>query len=307
MKKILSANSDLSELENVIANHRTSPHSSPRREKSEDSAPSVASIAIESESSAWPRVYAIVDETSSRFPTFPSIEYTHEDNTRYSSANIKPIRSETESMKSCSATRLDREDELKLAETLARAVSTNSFLRNRLDGITIGVSGSNTIGLEAVVATLAHGSKERRTALRGCSSFNKAQDRITRMAHSIRSKDPEMSSIAVIALNHDTLETNDHHHSHHDGANVGISHEKLEQCRVIAEWHGKGDRVSFAARAQVDWRNAWDTQERRGIHQSEHETHDEPLSSVMVMILLIAIIAYAWNEYGHIVQSFLDK
>jgi len=311
VKKILSANGDygdLRELENAIANHRTSPNSSPRRrEKVEDSIPqssSAASIAIESESSEWPRIYAIVDETSSRFPTYPSIEYTQEDNTRYSTANIKPIRSVTESIKSCSAALFDREDELKLAETLVRAVSSKPFLRSILDGITVGVSGSSSIGLEAVVATLAHGSKERRTALRGNRSFNKAHDRITRTAHSIQSKDPEMSSIAVIALNHDSLETNDHH-SHHDVTIVGSRQEELEQCRVIAEWHGKGDRVSFAARAQLDWRNAWDTQERTGI-ASELEVNDEPLSSVMIAILMIAIIAHAWNEYGHIVKSFID-
>jgi len=74
---------------------------------------------------------------------------------------------------------------------------------------------------------------------------------------------------------------------------------------VIAEWHGKGDRVSFATRAQVDWRKAWDTQERTGV-AGEHEAYEEPLSSMMVTILLLALVAYAWKEYGDIFQSFLD-
>ena len=307
MKKILSAVVDEGDLRELVANPLASPHSSPRRrEKVEGNisqSSSAASIAIEWGPSARPRIYAIVDETSSRFPTFPLVEYTEEYNTRYSTANIKPIRSETESTKSFNAKLLDREEELKLAETLGRAVSSNRFLRNMLDGITIGVSGSSSIGLEAVVATLAHGSKERRTALRGYKSYNNEHDRRTRMVHSIQSKDPEMSSIAVVALNHDTLETNDHHSHHHDVTNVG--HEDLVRRRVIAEWHGKGDRVSFATRAQVDWRQAWDTQERTGV-AGEHEAHEEPLSSMMVTILLLALVAYAWKEYGHIVQSFLD-
>jgi hypothetical protein len=54
--------------------------------------------------------------------------------------------------------------EVTLAKQLARAASTSSYLRERIDGITIGIASDNraTPGLEACMDAVERGAKERR-------------------------------------------------------------------------------------------------------------------------------------------------
>ena len=240
--------------------------------------------------------------------------------------------------------------EIKMAEKLAKSVSSNKFLRSTIDGISIGITSDARAapGLEACMDAVCRGSKERRKAVRdyrlkkkssGISSSSSSSSREEQALQHLRDKSPERSPVAIVAIQPDDLECtdNDHHshsHHHHHSEEEGvteISHNIL-QCRVSTEWNGLGECNTFTDRAMKDWRKAWNVSDvssdeivngssgnntgravrpkvprinrRKEIDNDYDEKYaDEPISTVMITVLLVGIAAYIWNLYGDIIMK----
>ncbi|KAL7534756.1 hypothetical protein ACHAXR_006062 [Thalassiosira sp. AJA248-18] len=264
------------------------------------------------------RIYVVIDRISpsdsddsfdgvGELPNFPNLALSsssYEDNKRiqsqkgHSTAAVQP-GSETsqsqsnppEQKKEQSPTKEERQqqqlnqhnNEIKTAEQLARAVASSRFLRNRIDGISIGITSDARAapGLEACMDTMERGAKERRMAARDRSVTSKkikggmhdfkddlyhgdvSMQRFRRREQTLdrlREQSPERSPIAIVAMQPDDLEGVDHHdhsHHHHDHSEHGDIHSKVLQCRVSTEWNGKGEYKTFSDRAMRDWRQAW--------------------------------------------------
>lgn len=224
-------------------------------------------------------------------------------------------------------------NEMKVVKALARAVTSSRFLRNRIDGLTIGVTSDARAapGLEACMDTVARGAKERRRAS-SSKPAERAEERggRERSLRIIREKSPERSPIAIVACEPDDLESDhehSHHHHHHHDTDAS---NKILQSRIITEWNGKGDCETFVDRAMSDWRQAWSVSSGadkgnpnsgnyqgktrpkvpriRKEDESEYEEEyaiDEPVSTLMIIVLLGGILAYLWNLYGDVIHSLL--
>ena len=155
----------------------------------------------------------------------------------------------------------------------------------------------------------------------------------------LRDKSPERSPVAIVAIQPDDLECTDndhHHHSHHHHSEEEVSPNIL-QCRVSTEWNGLGECNTFTDRAMQDWRKAWNvsyvsSDVQNGINGSssgnntgravrpkvprinrrkeldndyddENKYADEPISTVMITVLLVGIVAYVWKLYGDIIMK----
>ena len=265
--------------------------------------------------------------------------------------------------------------EIQTAEKLARAVASSTFLRNRIDGISIGITSDTrraAPGLEACMDAVTRGAKERRCAVRDRlvrkqktkktnknTSSNKrsskdddddttkkksSDDRRTQSLERLREKSPERSPVAIVAMHPDDLESIDHHHHHHHDHSHHSSSEPNDilQCRVSTEWNGMGQYNSFTDRAMISWRRAWclhggqfgddingiisgssnrSTSKNNGgravrpkVPRISHNSNgrdglisevrkqsidvDEPISTVMVIVFLVVLVAYLWKEYG---------
>jgi hypothetical protein len=179
--------------------------------------------------------------------------------------------------------------------------------------------------------TVARGAKERRRASTS-KQVERAdgQGRRESALSRLREKSPERSPIAIVACEPDDLES-DHEHSHHHHHHDADTHNKILQSRIITEWNGKGDCETFVDRAMSDWREAWSVSSaadkglaNNGVYQgktrpkvprisrNEDETEDEeecdidePVSTVMIIVLLGGILAYMWNLYGDDIHSLL--
>lgn len=228
------------------------------------------------------------------------------------------------------------DNEMKVVKSLARAIASSRFLRNRIDGVTIGLTSDARAapGLEGCMDTVARGAKERRRAsISKHFERLKGQGRREAALNRLREKSPERSPIAIVTCEPDDLESDHehshHHHHHHHDADAN---NKILQSRIITEWNGKGDSESFVDRAMSDWRQAWSVSNvadnginGNGVYQgktrpkvpriskNEVETEyeeecdiDEPVSTVMIIVLLGGIFAYMWNMYGDDIHSFLN-
>lgn len=157
----------------------------------------------------------------------------------------------------------------------------------------------------------------------------------------IRAKSPERSPVAIVAMHQGDLDRVDHHH-HHIQENQKQSHaatNNILQCRVSTEWNGNGECNTFADRAMGDWREVWFehgtcggkdgivdkgyvTRSSRkfnsrpkvsriwkcssdGEEYDSNENCDEPISTAMVTVFLIAVVVHVWNTYGDVIHSFL--
>lgn len=224
--------------------------------------------------------------------------------------------------------------EMKMVESLARAIASSRFLRNRIDGLTVGLASDARAapGLEACMDTVARGAKERRAASRA-TGMKQQQGGREGVLGRLREHSPERSPIAIVAVDPDDLEsdhdTHHHHHHHHDTD----TNNKIFQSRVITEWNGKGDYKTFADRAMGDWRLVWSGTSkvdkrtlatgnysgktrprvprisRNEIDESDYgeENIDEPVSTAMIIVFLIGILAYIWNLYGDTIHSLLNE
>jgi len=293
-----------------------------------------------------------VDDGIGELPDF-SIGSSSFDQTDYSTSTELPPN-HSQSQQHTSNETSQHNTEIKMAEKLAKSVSSNKFLRGSIDGISIGITSDARAapGLEACMDAVCRGSKERRKAVRDyrlvgkkkkCSgiSSSSSSSREEQALQRLRDKSPERSPVAIVAIQPDDLECtdNDHHHSHshHHHSEEEVSPNIL-QCRVSTEWNGLGECNTFTDRAMQDWRKAWNVSEtlldengingmssgnntRRAVrpkvprinrrkeidndYDDENKYADEPISTVMITVLLVGIVAYVWNLYGHIIMSVL--
>jgi len=238
------------------------------------------------------KIYVVVDRISpsdmdeslngfGELPSFPDIVSSSTSNE--SNKQVQPIRKPSQSTSTAQQQLNQQNNEIRTAEKLARAVASSSFLRSRIDGISIGITSDARAapGLEACMDTVERGAKERRVAARSsvvksvmrkmkkvgivhdvnddfCSGdesmrhFRRAQQILER----VREQSPERSPIAIVAMQPDDLDSGDYHdHSHHHDHTEHV--EKVLQCRVSTEWNGKGEHKTFSDRAMTDWRQAW--------------------------------------------------
>ena len=251
-----------------------------------------------------------------------------------SSTNQQQSQGQSQSEEQRELEQLKQHDnEMKVVKSLARAIASSRFLRNRIDGVTIGLTSDARAapGLEGCMDTVARGAKERRRAsiskqFEGVGEQGRREAALNRL----REKSPERSPIAIVTCEPDDLES-DHEHSHHHHHHDADTNNKILQSRIITEWNGKGDCESFVERAMSDWRQAWSVSSvadkgitSNGVYQgktrpkvprisrNEAETEyeeecdiEEPVSTVMIIVLLGGIIAYMWNLYGDDIHSFL--
>ncbi|KAL3787398.1 hypothetical protein ACHAWO_003171 [Cyclotella atomus] len=196
--------------------------------------------------------------------------------------------------------------DIQLAESLARAVASSRFLRNRIDGISIGITSDSRAapGLEACMDAVARSSKERRVTSITESQSSSMDANNNASLSRLRSRSPERSPISIVVCKPDDMDdTNGHTHHHHSC--------KLLQSRVTVEWNGKGDYNTFSDRAMQDWRRVWSTnvQNKSGepkrrvprLSRNEYEddgTLDEPVSTIMVAVFVIGVAWYLWNCYS---------
>ena len=195
--------------------------------------------------------------------------------------------------------RTDQHDnEIKLAESLARAVASSRFLRNRIDGLSIGITSDSCAapGLEACMDAVSRSSQERRNTSYSTPNQSVPDKSLTCLQH----RSPERSPISIVVCQPDDLETI-HSHQHHP----------LLQSRVTVEWSGKGDYNTFSDRAMNDWRRIWSGQisnthevtKRKGSRLSRRSNNDEdgldePISTVMVITFVIGVVWYICHCYG---------
>ncbi|KAL9188139.1 hypothetical protein ACHAXT_006517 [Thalassiosira profunda] len=310
VRKCLLANGDEvpeTELENVRSRPRP-PHYAPRRQsldlieksKSEDEVDSRdatnesrrESRGRESETQQLTRIYVVVDrvspsEADETLPNFQDLASPTSSYEEFAAGSFRPmgnaLQSQTEAMDDREQQRIHRHNaEIRTAEQLARAVASSRFLRNRIDGISIGITSDARAapGLEACTDAVARKAKERRLAARDRSvrnlrrkrgetretnewdgGFDAGNDdnmrqfrRKEKMLERMRDGSPERSPVAFVAVRPDDLEGDGGHDHHHDHNHVPPT---LRQCRVSSEWNGKGEHKTFADRAMGDWRKAW--------------------------------------------------
>ena len=292
-----------------------------------------------------------VDDGIGELPDF-SIGSSSFDQTDYSTSTAavnSSIQNHSQSQQHTSNEMTSQHNnEIKMAEKLAKSVSSNKFLRGSVDGISIGITSDARAapGLEACMDAVCRGSKERRKAVRDyrlkkkSSVISSSSSREEQAMQHLRDKSPERSPVAIVAMQPDDLECtdNDHHshsHHHHHSEEVEVSPNIL-QCRVATEWNGLGECNTFTDRAMQDWRKAWNVSDvssdvQNGMKGSSSGNHsgravrpkvprinrrkeldngydddekyaDEPISTVMITVLLVGIVAYGWNLYGDIIM-----
>lgn len=136
-----------------------------------------------------------------------------------------------------------------LAEDLARSVASHPVLRQCTEGITVGVSNHERAapGLEVCVHAISLGAQDRRRNAVNPSSHvgNGTLDSVA--AADRVNLDASKSLLGVVAVTpEDMLGLQD--------ATVTDAVQGVLQSRVTAEWNGKGNLLSFAARAHNAWR-----------------------------------------------------
>ena len=321
---------------------------------------------------------SINNDCMGEMPNFPDISSSisasssFDPTTDYSKpASIQPILSQTSSNNNSQQQQSKEQYELqqinqhnteiKTAEKLARAVSSSTFLRNRIDGVSIGITSDARAapGLEACMDAVVRGSKERRLVVsrdgrkirkmmnereynktRKKESQQQVVERSEQSLDHLRDASPERSPVAIVAIQPDDLECTDTHHHHHSSSEADSTSSRILQCRVSTEWNGKGECSTFTDRAMKDWRRAWcvaplgsgidDIGTNNGgtnngravrpkvpriskhgrVNESRHdedENVNEPISTAMVIIFLVVIAAYVWEEYGDAILSYVSK
>ena len=209
--------------------------------------------------------------------------------------------------------------EIKAAEALARAVASSRFLRNRIDGISIGITSDSRAapGLEACMDAVARSCPERRGVANRISKQNLlATMSVEDPLRGLRSRLPYRSPISIVVCKPEDLDGGGEAHSHHHHHHEHIPHLLL-QCRVTAEWNGNGDYSTFSDRAMQEWRRVWSESSEGGRYgllkrrvprlsqnaDDPEEVLDEPLSTLMVIVFIIGIVWYVWKSYSEHLYS----
>jgi hypothetical protein len=312
---------DTEEIEQARCNPRLSPYS-PRRPSCElNTLISPSCDEYESNEQAL-RIYVVVDKVSraadiGELPNFQDlttasfeegfpVQYQHMQNetSNESFDNQSEINTELQRQSA------QHNNELKSAESLARAVASSRFLRNRIDGISIGITSEPRAapGLEAVMDAVSRSAKERRSAQ---SVEHNNTIRNDESLQCLQRRSPERSPISIVVCKSHDLEWTDAHSHHHHGSNT-----QLLQSRVTCEWNGKGDYNTFSDRAMRDWRRVWSEENeslngaskkkvpRLSRKSSEADDElDEPISTFMVAVFVIGVAWYVWSCYGEYFYS----
>ena len=182
-----------------------------------------------------------------------------------------------------------------LAEKLARMVASHSRMRIICEGITVGVADQARAapGLEACLDAILFGAKDRRR-------------------HSPRSENK--SWVGLVTASSEDLQ------GPHDQLAADAT-QGLLQCRVRAEWLGKGTLISFAQRSHKAWRVDHDLppeepsptfsrKRKRGGALATDTDHlelslVEVISTVTALCFWVAIASYVWQNWKSLMQPFL--
>lgn len=264
------------------------------------------------------RIYVVVDKIASLGGDLKSTDEsedehcnrTHESNI----CNTESIHCNTNN--DTQQKQLDQQQqhnqEIKAAESLARAVASSRFLRNRIDGLSIGITSDSRAapGLEACMDAVIQSSQERRVA---CTRNIVTMVKQDCNDECLQNQSPEKSPISIIVCHPDDLEF--HHHHNHGNNNI-----PLLQSRITIEWNGKGDYHTFAERAMKDWRRIWSVidsgkrwsgmkefsklrRKRRRNDTEEEVGFEEPISTVMVVVFVMGVGWYIWKCYWDYLYS----
>jgi len=168
--------------------------------------------------------------------------------------------------------------EAKTAEDLARLVAKDPILRERLEGISVGVTDKVRAapGLsEAVLSIVTYGSRDRRKYSRRCTV--ETQDSV------------QKSVVTVVTLSEDDF--------------LGLDPERetdavqgIDQSIAHAEWNGLGDYELFSKRAHAEWRKKLDF-DLVCLDDSDCLFSVENMSTVLAVTVLILSLAHVWNSY----------
>lgn len=273
------------------------------------------------------KIYVVVDRLSpaddgsshnGALPNLPDLFQDHcVTGNEANEAYYQPISPEEEQERLLN----QHKNEVKTAESLARAVVSSRFLRNRIEGISIGITSDSRAapGLECCMDAVGRGAKERRKVARntnGGTAWGNVDDSLK----CLRDRSPERSPVAIVTCQPDDLELDDIHSHHHH-------HEQKDilQSRISAEWNGKGDHKTFSDRAMGNWRQVWCGNDDGGqlklsargrprvprirnkvdLADEDELNFDEPVSTAMVTVFLVGVVAYLWNQYGAFIISLL--
>ncbi|KAL7483492.1 hypothetical protein ACHAW6_009137 [Cyclotella cf. meneghiniana] len=277
------------------------------------------------------RIYVVVDKLASsaqnciagigELPKLPDLSCTSYERDQMQGTRDEVSSNEDHNTKTTECNKLNMEQtllnhhnhEIKAAEALARAVASSRFLRNRIDGISIGITSDSRAapGLEACMDAVARSCPERR----GVANRISKQSLLATMGvedplRGLRSRPPYRSPISIVVCKPEDLDGGGEahlHHHHHEH----IPHLLL-QCRVTAEWNGNGDYNTFSDRTMQEWRRVWSESSEGGRYgllnsrvprfsrktDDEEELLDEPVSTLMVLVFLIGVVWYVWKSYS---------
>jgi len=281
------------------------------------------------------RIYVVVDKVASPkngesdlgdLPSFPDLSApSYEDS--MSQCQSKRTQADDESIQSTiddeHQVKLEQHNkEIKTAESLARAVSSSRLLRQRIDGLSIGVTSDSRAapGLEACMDAVSRSSQERRVTSNTKQTPLSIDD--NRSCRSLRNRSPERSPISLVVSKPDDLDdpTSHHTHQHHHHHHHQSCH--LLQSRVTVEWNGKGDYNTFSDRAMTHWRKVWSESSDQGgksdvlrkkkvprlsrkDNGEEEPVLDEPVSTIMVIVFVICAAWYVYSSYGEYLYSIM--
>ncbi|KAL3805888.1 hypothetical protein HJC23_007849 [Cyclotella cryptica] len=330
---------EMDELQHARSNPRLS-HYSPRRQH-EVSCESTALDSSPFDEFEKPeqaiRIYVVVDKLASssqngiadrgEFPKLPDlscpsyerdevqgaydeVDHNDQDNTKTTECNTNNTEQTISNL---------HNHEIKTAESLARAVASSRFLRNRIDGISIGITSDSRAapGLEACMDAVARSCPERR----GVANQIPNQTLLAKMnvedsLRGLRSRPPYQSPISIVVCKPEDLDGRGEADSHHQHHSEHTPHPLL-QCRVTAEWNGNGDYNTFSDRAMQEWRRVWSDSNEEGKYgllkrrvprlsrkiDDDEEVFDEPVSTLMVIAFIIGIVWYIWKSYSEHIYS----
>eukprot|EP00978_Attheya_sp_CCMP212_P023014 scaffold69635_cov58-Attheya_sp.AAC.5 len=183
------------------------------------------------------------------------------------------------SSSSCSEEEIRRnfEAEERLSRNLARYVAQTKPYRHLVDGICVGTANDvhAAPGLEACHEAVRYASAERRQFLRSQTYaagwwwqwFWQQRSSSSEETHRRGVVDPIKSVVGFVCPHPDDLMGMD------DAAAETDAVQGILQSRTVAEWKGKGDILSFALRAQRDWRQT------HGMYSDDDENQEGPIST----------------------------
>ena len=197
------------------------------------------------------------------------------------------------------------EVQVDIAERLARMVASHSYLRTVFEGITVGVANHYRAApaLEGCLDSILVGSQDRR------KYFSKSSgDELTTNTKSL---------IGMVTSSSSDL--------------LGYQEQEADavqgvlQCRICAEWSGRGTLQTFARRAHKVWRNqaglpaeearqypffnSSGLRRRRGAYGDPTDSLElgpsDLFSALLTMCFWVAVGAYIWENWRELLQTIL--